>query len=500
MRNSAFVLFLLLGLSFGLSAQARLGADFSVEGQVDDGLASSKEVIALWTRSSLLDLTATASINSDGKYGADIANFRNTHDFFHTYVLMEEGYTALHLSPVDFQFGRLRQQDAFVSPYSLFVNSQNPSAVGAVLSYHDSVFSYESRWIRLNDRSNMGVDAPPAWNTTNGGPGGFPDRGANIKTLTFTLGHQKFGIQDAGVYTGRSFDLEYFVSPMPEYFTQYFYGTAGRPWTTNSNENNLIGFFWTWDDPRFRVGAQVLIDDFSLHFMLPAQVPNNPWKAAWTVGAELPTWAGTFGLHHAGALKYTFEPIDASAGTEAGSAYGYTLFPDTRYGTQSTYRPFAIEDNALGYLHGENNLAVMLTYKNSWNRTFFASSALEVVLAGSNSPANPWQDAVGSFEVGTHWIDDPVLQQSVVWSADLRWNLGDWQFYLLSKLGGIWHVLELQDAVIPGGVTGSTSNLDRYVQIYKPSNDNKLVAMAALGVTYHWNLSAALGWLRPMVP
>lgn len=481
------------------SAQAKLTGDFGLAGKVDGGVPSTREEIDLAFQAPLIEAAMTSSINGDGRYGSDIANFRDSHSFFQNYVLVDSGYTTIHLNPVDFQIGRIRQQDPFVSPYSLFLNSQNPSAVGAVLSYHDAFFSYESRWIRLNDRSNLGGDTPPAW-AQNGGTG-FPDRGANIKTLTFTLGHQKFGIQDAGVYTGRSFDLEYFVSPMPEYFTQYFYGTAGRPWTTSSNENNLIGFFWTWDDPRFRLGAQVLIDDFSLHFLFPTQVPNNPWKAAWTVGAELPTWAGTFGLHHAGALKYTFEPIDAAVGKDAGSAYGYTLFPDTQYGAGGTMRGFAIEDNALGYLHGENNLAVMLTYRNAWGPRFRASSQLEFLLAGSNSPANPWQDALGSFEVGTHWIDDPVLQQSVVWSTDFRWTMGDWEFYFLGKLGGIWHALELQLSTAYTDYSNlQASNLDRYIQIYKPSNDNKLVAMASIGLTYHWNISSTLASMRAGMP
>ena len=497
MNQRALTVCILLLVASGLSAQARLSGGLDVSLKNDGGVFSTRELVSLEAQSPLVDFVTSQSVNSDGKYGSDIANFRNSQSFFENYAVMETGYTTLHLNPVEFQIGRMRHSEVFDSPYSLFINSGNPSAVGAVLSYRDPVFAYESRWIRLNERSELGVDAPPAWNAANGGSGGFPDRGANIKTITFTLGHQKFGIQDAGVYTGRSFDLEYFVSPMPEYFTQYFYGTAGRPWTTSTNENNLIGFFWTWTDPKFKLGAQVLIDDFSLHFLFPVQVPNNPWKAAWTLGAELPTWAGTFGLHHAGALKYTFEPIDATVGKDAASAYGYTLYPDTRYGMKGGYRPFVIEDNALGYLHGENNLAILLTYENTWNRVFRGSSQVEFLVAGSNSPANPWHDARGSNEVGSHWIDDPVLQQSVVWTTDLRWALGDWELYFLTKLGGIWHVLELRD---PVGLTGTEANLDRLVAIYKPSDTNKAVAMVSLGVSYRWNISSTLAWLRPLVP
>jgi hypothetical protein len=308
-------------------SQARLSGDAELIVTYEE-FFSTKELLSLQSNSPWLDLSAALSINSDGKYGADIANFKDHQDFFHNYFLMESGFTQLHFDTLGLQLGRIPQVDPFGGPYSLFVNSSRPSALGAVLSYRDSVFSYESRWIQLNSRSNMGVDAPEAWSDAKG----FPDRGANIKTLMFHVGDQTLGIQDAAVYTKRNFDLEYFVSPMPEYFTQYFYGTAGRPWTTSTNENNLIGFFWKLHRPEWNLGAQVLIDDFSLHFLLPSAVPNNPWKAAWTVGGDVATAWGTFGLHHAGALKYTFEPIDARRGDEAGSAYGYTFYPDTRYG------------------------------------------------------------------------------------------------------------------------------------------------------------------------
>jgi len=483
---SAAVACLLLLLTATAGAQARISTTVEASGKVEQGLFSSKELFDLRAQTGVLDLQAGLSINSDGRYGADIANFRDAHSLFDTYYLMEKGFAEIKLNPITFQIGRIPQEDPFDSPYSLFINSRHPSATGAVFTYQDSFFRYESRWIRLNDRSDLGSDVTQAWSST----GGYPDRGANIKTLTFQLGHQTFGVQDAGVYTGRSFDLEYFVSPMPEYFTQYFYGTGGRPWATGSNENNLIGFFWTWDESLFRLGAQVLIDDFSLHFLLPDQVPNNPWKAAWTVGAEMKTWAGTFGLHHAGALKYTFEPIDTTLGEEGDTAYGYTLYPETRYGVDGGYRAFEIADNALGYLHGENNLAVLLTWTNTFQRSWTVSSNLEFLLAGANSPANPWQQALGSYEVGTHWVDDPVLQQSVVWTTDLRWVWGDWQLFAQVKLGGVWHALELRQLTTVGG--GSASAVDQYVQIYVPSDTNRAIGALVIGGSYHFDLTRAM--------
>jgi len=296
--------------------------------------ASTTEKILFEGRSPLLDVVAGLSVNGDGKYGADIANFSNTKKFFNNYFFLDQGYTDLHLKPLDLRLGRFAQTDAFESPYSLFLNSEAHAAMGMTLRYDDPFFSYESRWIELNSRSDFGTtaDTPQAWRevwnetTHSFDPIGtsFPDRGASLKTYTFRFGDAlKVGIQDAAVYTGRSFDAEYFASPIPAYFTQYVKTTAGRPWTTSGNENNLIGFFAQWTQADYDLGAQVLIDDFSLHFLFPDQVPNNPWKAAWTVGGHWTSDWGRWGLFHAGALKYTFEPISTLPGQESTSAYGY---------------------------------------------------------------------------------------------------------------------------------------------------------------------------------
>lgn len=124
------VLLLCAGTVF---SQARLAGDFGFSAQVDGGLPSTKEEIDLSVRSAIFDAVLTSSINSDGKYGADIANLRDSHTFLHSYVLIESGYTTLHLNPVEFQVGRLRPQDPFDSPYSLFLNANHPTSMGAVL-------------------------------------------------------------------------------------------------------------------------------------------------------------------------------------------------------------------------------------------------------------------------------------------------------------------------------------------------------------------------------
>ena len=201
---------------------------------------------------------------------------------------------------------------------------------------------------------------------------------------------------------------------------------------------------------------------------------------------------GRFGVFQAGALKYTFEPITTQAGQDAQSAYGYTYYPDVESSVGGgSFRSLNITDNSVGYQYGENNLALRVTYDNSFGPHLGWNTNLELLIAGNNSPSNPWQDATASNDVGTHWLDDPVLQRSVVWTSDLRWKQDDWEFYALWRLGYVGNVLTLQD---PSGSTATNSQgwsaLDNWVKIFKPSASGSGVASLSLGVTWHADVSA----------
>ena len=490
-----------LGVDLGMSGTLGTGWSGIDGGQTSN--ASTKETITAYGKSEFIDAVAQMSANNDGVYGSDIANFSTTKQLFNNYFYLEQGYTQFHFNPLQFQIGRYVQKDEFDSPYSLFLNSRGLSALGMRIRYEDDFFAYESRWISLDSNSNFGsVSAtPPAWQYTWNSSSnaythtgtGFPDRGANLKTFLFKFDKLHVGLQDSAVYTGRSFDPEYFFSPIPEYFTQYFKTTDGRPWSTSGNENNLIGFFVTYTQPEYDWGAQVLIDDFSLHFLLPSLVPDNPWKAAWTVGGRVQTSLGRFGLYHAGALKYTFEPITTEVGQDRTTAYGYTYYPDVEYSVDGSFRTMAIIDNAVGYQYGENNLAVRATYDNTIGPGLGFDTNLELVVAGNNSPANPWQDATASNNVGTHWLDDPVLQRAIAWSGDLKWHFHDWDVSGGWTMGYIGNLLMTED---PSGITGTPgtngdSALDTLVKIFKPSSSNKAFVNVTVGFTYHYDVSPA---------
>jgi len=449
-----------------VAAGAELTVDVSAQGQWD-GRAAATERIGALLESPNFDLRAALGISSDGKYGPDIANWRGRQSFFDNYLVLEEGQARARWDRLSLEAGRAPQAELFASPYSLFLNADHPGLVGAAYRYRDRHFTFENRWIELNRSSDFltSADSPPGWAAA--GATGFPDRGASLKTLVFRWDEQAFGINDAAVYTGRSFDAEYFLSPMPSYFTQYVKATAGRPWMTGSNENNLIGFFYTCDPAGAHFGAQVLIDDFSLHFVLPDQVPDNPWKVAWTLGGWVDTSTGRWGLWQAGATKYTFAPYSMTAGHEAATAYGYTLYPDNEYRVGDRWRGLSVEDNALGYRHGENNLALLVTHEAEVARGLRWAGSAEATLSGTKSPANPWHDGTLAREYGTQLLNEAPLETRLTGTGRLTWTVEGFDLWLGLTGGWVWHELRLRD---PEGVAGDASGVDRYTKLYAPSD------------------------------
>jgi hypothetical protein len=467
---------------------------------------SAQERIRLDLTSPVFDLHSGLTVNSDQKYGADVANFKDNKTFFNNYFFLDDGFMALKAVPrMTFSAGRMPQTDAVDSPYSLFFNSRNLPATGAVVRYEDDRFVFEDRWVSLTSRSSFANDthAPPAWQhasySANPVGGGFPDRGANVKTFAFKRGTMRFGLQDGVVYSGRSFDPNYFfLAPMPAYFTQYFFAMPGRPWSTNWTDKYHIGGFWDWKETDFDLTAQVLVNDFSLHFLFPSSVPNNPWKAAWTVGGRMVTPWGRVGFFHAGALKYTFEPITASTdgNGEIQNAVGMTYVPDVEYWANDVYRTLAVEDNAIGYLHGENNLAFQATWESTWSGPLRGRASVEYLIAGNNSPANPWQDMNFSNDVGTQLLNDPLLEHRITLSTRWDWAQGPWTWFVAADLGFRINPLTLEDPNLPAGTVTSTAPnaagwapMDTLIRIYKPEAGLAGIERLTLGGSYSFDVS-----------
>jgi hypothetical protein len=439
---------------------------------------------------------------------------------------MNEGGLRFTLGNFFLEGGRFRLYDIVDSPYSLFLNSLGHSGNTVSFKYESPRFIYQTRWIELNARSGVGS---PAWNEyyyrlqpgealpnqknplydSSNIPSnrydslttlGFPDRGANYKIYALKIDDWRLGFLDAAVYTGRSFDFEYLLSPIPQYFIQYVKGTPGRPWATDSNENNLIGLFWDIDRPgQWSAYAQLLIDDFSLGFLKWAYdgFSDNPWKAAWALGGRVHTPIGRFGFHHALALKYTFEPIGSPegniAGDDARSAYGYTWYPETRYYDDESggnLVSLLIQDNMLGYKYGENNIAFQVDYQNRFS-VFLVNAELEVSLTGNSSPANPWQQYPSRADLyrgdgeGSHLLDDGAFETRLELRGNMSWKYGPWTFFAAMAIGGLFNKLELVKFETPHDQYAGVGDT---IHIWRPSDDNELIFRVSVGVKFTFNI------------
>lgn len=450
-------------------------------------------------------VSGSIKADTNDKYGPELADIPGG-DFLGLSAIMEEGGVYSSFGNLRLRAGRFRHYDIVDSPYSLFVNSTGIPANIIEIEWDDGFFSYGSRWIELNNDSTQDTDA---WGlatyagTQSGidklgeGLSGFPDRGANIKKYVFKLGNMRFGIQDAAVYTGKSFDPEYLLNPLPQYFIQYIKATGGRPWATGRDENNLLGFFWTLERPgEYSLLAQVLIDDFNLHFILPDST-WNPWQAAFNLGGRLHTRSGAFGLFVAGATKYTFEPsemYDSASkvwSEQVACSYGYSYYPETRFDKDwktAGFQPgvIAIEDNLIGYKYGQNNVAVQTDWQGKL-AGFDAAAEAEFRLAGANSPANPWHDLTNDPQDGTHWLDDSVLETRIMLGASMARSFGDWSFSLALRGGVAFNAMELRKPTV--ATSTSVAPADSDIWIFEPvAGNTKYLLSLSIGARYRWNL------------
>lgn len=484
---------ILLSLCFVLSAApamaqtAEAAPPAGEELSLDIGLAvswdefvSTKEDIRFLYAGANFDVVAALSMSNDKKYGADIANLPDG-TFLGNYFLMEEGGLRYRGGGLTLEAGRFFHEDPVPGPYALFLNPRGPSAPSARIRFENDFFLYESVWIELNNGSECFTDEWPA---------GFPDRGANVKTYALKLGDgMRLGFQDSAVYTGRSFDYEYFLSPVPQYFIQYVKGTDGRPWTSGANENNIIGLFWDWERERARFRVQTLMDDFNLHFILP-DTPNNPWKAAWSLNAEFDTALGTFGVRHAGATKHTFQPSVQDRSRPDLMAYGYTYYPDVRFKIDGKDQTIQMADNMVGYVHGENNLAFMADWRGALG-AYAAAAALEYVISGPKSPANPWHELYGAVDYsGTKVIAEGRLEHKILASFEAQRRVGAFELFARASVGFVFNELKLE---APGGVNPTPGfNLDD-IWIFKPSDTSRALFALTAGGRIRLDLIGAFG-------
>jgi hypothetical protein len=450
-------------------------------------------ILNLFYDSPYFDLFIDASLYGDEKYnGSD-----DTVWLQNRYIMMDAGYVDFSFGPFSLRAGRSIHRDQIASPYSLFISSMELPALLVNFSYRGERFFYENRWINLNDDSRniyTGTGDP--------GPGVYwVDRGMNYKLFGVNAGDWRFGFQDTVVYLNTVFDPEYFFSPFPMYFTQIITApwTDGRPWGEFGNVKSFMGLFAERETDEDYLAAQFLLDDVNGSF-LPFIEQENFHRLAWSIGGRKATDFGTFGFYHAGATKYTFQATYADE-TETGSytpeevevyynklPYDYTYYPASTYmlnGYSAKGRmPLHYQENYIGYKYGENNLAFLVDWSDSFFRgtpaAFDAYVNLEWVLNGAKAPNNPWHEGHDTFvsdldgELLTGMVEHIVRS-----SARVAKPVGDFVFTLDLTLGYIFNAMELKQ---PPGVPAGTVK-EAYI-FYPQEGNHRPLFMASLGATW----------------
>ena len=415
---------------------------------------------AVYYNYDFFSLLAEISIKNDKKYSP-------AEDFwFGHYFYMDQGGMFFDFDLLSLQFGRFYQEDLVNSPYSLFFSSMDLPALLTDITFHTGIFTYSSRWIVLNNRSDPQI----------GYPSGYPDRGMNYKIYAFQFGDLRVGLQDVVIYVDYIFDVEYFLSPIPHTIGQ-MHRDEGKPWSQDTNDNIIMGLFADWRKPRFYLYAQWLLDDINLDFIIPNFLRDTwgdrqiPQKTAWSLGGYYDFPFGRLGFYHAGATKYTFAP---NTDWES-NPYQYSYYPNVEYQLEDgTILTLDYIDNYIGYKYGENNLAFLFDYSNTFSRVDFNAS-LEYVVSGSKSPANPWHEYLSHSAAGsnTRLLDDPILEHTVAAQVAASWSWRKLSVYSRLRLGGVFNKLELE----PAGDLGP--------DIFRPQPGNhEVIYRLTLGLTY----------------
>lgn len=402
-----------------------------------------------------VSVTGALSFQNDGKYAEQQAGYWAGFN-----ATLDSGGVGIALPPFSVRVGRFTHSDVVDSPYSLFVSSRPLPIPLLDLSLDSDRFFFTSRWLGLNRNSRL----PDV-----------EDRGANIRTYGVRLGELRIGFQDALVYADRQFDLEYLLNPVPGFFLQYVKVAAGNPWSEYGNDNSVMGFFADYTDPLFSAYAQLLVDDFNANAFLNPDSFQNPNKIAWSFGGSLPTRVGAFEFYHAGSTKYTFEAYGAgSAGSATDTKYGYSYYPAVEYLVGGEVRAILPEDNYIGYLHGENNLAFLFRYRTmigfpSVAEPVAVRATVEYTLSGSKSPANPWHEFNYYAEggQGTRFLDDEYLESRVTAAGRADLPLGRWRVF--AELSGGFVVNELALTAVPAEYAGVNNEIRFFTPIPAPA-------------------------------
>jgi len=445
----------------------------------------------------LFDIVIDGMMSNDEKYdGADEQEY-----LYGRYLFLDAGYTDLRLGPFTVRAGRSSYSDEVEIPYSVFISSEKHPSLMADVRYEGDLFFYESRWISLNSDSSQYYTGynPGEPLAAAGTPTHWADRGMNYKVYGINAGDWRFGFQDSVIYLNREFDPEYFFNPAPMYFIQIITTAPGRPYGEFGDAKSLMGFFVEREREGDYGAAQILIDDLNGSF-IPGVEVGNLTKMSWSLGGRKETLFGTFGFYHAGATKYTFQgtyadddqgefeldpPEDSVDVYYNYYPYEYTYYPVSVYMLESgDPMPLHYTDNYIGYKYGENNLAFMVDYENSFRNSpigrFDLYSSLEWILSGAKAPSNPWHEGYNtdvsdkSFE-----LLDGTVEHVIVNTTRFSKPVGGFMLNLDLVLGYRFNAMKLEQA---------PTEPDAAYIFYPQSGEHEPIVELRIGGSYTWDM------------
>lgn len=364
------------------------------------------------------------------------------------------------VGPLDIYAGKLPIKDEIDSPYSLFVNGTSPSVMTGGYKYSSDRFSFSDRWIGL-DRN---VDSD-LYHTTVSGI--YCDRGAVLKNYTYRAGNLRLGFQDATIFTGSYFDVDFFANPAPSFFVQYVLSASGRPNSRSGDQNSIMGFFGDYQGEGWRLYAQILVDDFNLNRFINPSAYQNPDKIAWSLGGDIELPLGKLGVYTAGATKYTFESV-------RDEFYSYTLHAGSMIYSDEQFVSVPLEDQMLGYVNGENNVAfkAIWTAPSLWPTS--VEGGLECVVSGSQAPTNPWHNGESWSTLGTQLLNDSVLETKILLTAKVSHKIGHFTLFAQGTAGYVFNRLNPSYTTEDGKI--------EYEPVYIPTaSDSGIITAICIG-------------------